>query len=591
MTQQHGLTWGSLDFVSTTPAASGYLVESVADGSSFGNPEQRVEVVRSLLTDGALAVLEGWDNREVVIRLRLSAPLAAAGPALAAAEAALMREILATRKSQLAWVPPATDAKTCVFDVVGASLDRDYQGEWDLEEKAREYRYFLLTLTCLPFARTAARTVVPALPPPAVTPVVVVIDTCDSTSGWTASGTNVTTPVVTSTGGYVQAAATSTSTPGVESLNLARAGSISFGSTPYLRITASDTSLGEGGSLSAVGGGGVMSPKLVAASPTIAGASDYYFGPLTSVTSIAFSRASTTTASGASVALRVHEVARTDALPASGTSRQQARSATVTGSAPTQAMARLYDATPAALGTEVLFYTSTNPQSSPALRPFRTASAAETTDSTMVSGKRNTLTSAMTFRIPSSRITEGTYSLLARLNVSTAGTIGWSTRIVSATGTTTVGSSVVISGSTAVGTTGGAYQVVNLASIPLPAVKAEADQAIELTLTGTANMTLDESWLFAVHDGALTWVTDSDSLTWIEIRSPELGAARPSVYGGTGAKGANSVCIDWKCKSFGAHRFEPGLMQIFTVASTSLVSQSELEFYPRYHSHVGDEAA
>ncbi|SFM98432.1 hypothetical protein SAMN05421671_4541 [Pimelobacter simplex] len=104
-------------------------------------------------------------------------------------------------------------------------------------------------------------------------------------------------------------------------------------------------------------------------------------------------------------------------------------------------------------------------------------------------------------------------------------------------------------------------------------------------------MTLDESWLFAVHDGALTWITDSDSLTWIEIRSPELGAARPSVYGGTGAKGANSVCIDWKCKSFGAHRFEPGLMQIFTVASTSLVSQSELEFYPRYHSHVGDEAA
>ena len=53
----------------------------------------------------------------------------------------------------------------------------------------------------------------------------------------------------------------------------------------------------------------------------------------------------------------------------------------------------------------------------------------------------------------------------------------------------------------------------------------------------------------------------------------------------------NSVCIDWKCESFGAHRFDPGLMQIFTVTTTSKVSQSTLEFYPRYHSHVEDDAA
>lgn len=575
MSQRHALKWGALDFAPTAPAAAGYLIESVADGTAFGNPEARVESVRSLLTDGSLAILEGWDNREVTIRLRLSSPAAVAGPALAAAESALMAELLATSKSPLVYTPPATDAATCVFDVVGATLERDYADDFDLEEEQREYRYYSLTLTCLPFARAKDKVVVPALPPEPPSPTVVTIDDCNSTTGW--SGLDGTT--ITAGAGSV----IGTAQPDWDAV-VVRTGAVSMtGATPYLRVQVTATTTA---SLRLprfqIDASPTNLPIVSVGEPADGNGKVYYLQPPPS-----FSKLKITVEKqidpGLGSVVEVHDVARTNSI---GGTRQTSRSATVAGSAPTQAAIRLFDATPGPLGSDILVYTSGNNSWRPALRAYRVSSAAETADSAMVSGKRNTLTSAMTFKIPANLLSEGTYSLLARLNVSTAGPLGWSVRMVSSSGSTTVGSSVVLSGTTTVGTTGGNYQVVNLASIPLPVVKAEANQAVELTLTGTANMTIDEGWLFGTHDGVLTWLSDTDSLSWIEIRSPALGASRPSVYGGTGAKGANSVCIDWKCKSFGTHRFEPGLMQIFTVASTSLASQSEIEFYPRYHSHV-----
>ena len=79
-----------------------------------------------------------------------------------------------------------------------------------------------------------------------------------------------------------------------------------------------------------------------------------------------------------------------------------------------------------------------------------------------------------------------------------------------------------------------------------------------------------------------------------------IGAPLPSIYGGTGAKGANSINVSWKAAglvngisygSFGSHRAEPGLMQIFTVCTSSQAAQSEIEYYERYHSHVAGSAA
>lgn len=553
---------------------AGYAVEAMADGTHFGNPQALIEVVKSLLTDGSLAVLEGWDNREAPIRLRLSAPTAIAGPALAEAEKALMLAVTARSKAPLVYIPPAQDAVTCVFDVVAAKLERDVSEDWDLEEVRREYRYYLLTLTCLPFARTEESVVVPALAPPPITPTTVIIDDGSSLTNWTASGALTGPPP------------TSGDTTASHAM-LTRTGAVALGATPYLKVTVNATYNGVASSPSFSIDGDIAAGTIIAQSGNV-----YYLEPGADFTTLRVLAVPTATWNPFPPStVQVTEVARTNVLPVSGTTRQQTRTATVQGSAPTQAAIRLFDATPADLGVDVLVYTTTNTNLSPALRPWRVSSAAVTADAAMVSGGRNTLTSSMVFEIPAAKFTEGTYALMGRLNVTTGGDLTWSARMVNAAGATTLGSAITTSGTVTLGVTTG-YEVLNLGSLGLPVVAVEADQMVELTLTGTANMTFDEGWLFGLDDGALTWIRDATTdLQWIEIRSPELSATRPSVYGGTGAVGNGAACIDFMCRSFGAHRFEPGLMQVFTVTTTSLVSQSELEFYPRYHSHVEGSAA
>ncbi|TQK73358.1 hypothetical protein [Nocardioides sp. SLBN-35] len=595
MTLPAEITWGALKFVNpeAAPPAEGYLVHAMA-GTGFGNPQPLIDTVKSMLTDGSLAVLEGWDNREVQVHLRISAPRATAGTALPEGEAVLFAQVQAEVKAPLVYVPPAEDSPTCVFDVVVARLDRDTSDSWDIEEQAgRAYRYYLLTLTCLPFVRGEQTVVVPALPVPpnpGGAAVFVNLDTCDSTTNWAASYVGgsgfALTPVAVNSGAVrakaVVSGGSATEYPGITET---RTGALSMSGNPYLAIDVRTSHPSVYVVPTITVDGVVKTP--IAVDPIGGGLTRIYVasGNFTTV-AVSALRVTGGPFDGSDRWLEVANVARTDTIgdKVNSTLRQQSRTATVSGSAPTTAEVRFFDATPSTLGTEILVHTSRNTAWRPPLR--RWCVTATTADATRVSGGRNTLASPMTMRIPANQFTEGVYSLMALMLVSTAGTLTWSAKMVSSTGTATVGSTVVTTGTVAVPTTGGVYKTLNLAAIPLPVLKVEADQMVELTLTGTANMTVDEGWLFGLHDGALTWLQDVDSLTWIEIRSPELGAARPSVYGGTGAKGANSVCIDWKCQSFGAHRFEPGLMQIFTVSSASLVGQSEIEFYERGHSHM-----
>ncbi|MCR1785295.1 hypothetical protein KVF89_22335 [Nocardioides carbamazepini] len=579
------VSWGALDFMDpeAAPPAEGFLIHAMADETGLGNPKAITQVIKSLLTDGSLAVLEGWDNREIKIHLRFSPGTAAvAGPALAAAEAALFAQVLAEAKAPLVYTPPAEDAPVCVFDVVAAELERDYSGPWDLDEEMRAFRYYLLTLVCLPFVRGLETTVAPALPVPPVTPTTVSIDACTSLTGWTAGYTTDQqtwpgTPVLAESGQAVQFQHSSALS------FVQRNGAVAMGATPYLVVDATGEAKLTPDSW--VGGPEYISVRIdgVPIQPVATSGTLCYFRPPPSFTTLHV-RGGILGVLGTRVTVR--QISRTDTIPGSGTNRQLSRTVTVAGSAPTTAAIRLFDATPAALGTDILVFSSRNLAWKNALRPYRITSAAVTGDATMVSGARNTLSTPMICRFAASLLTEGTYALMAKMLVSTAGSFGWSARMVSSSGGLTVGSSVTVAGSVTVPTTGGVSRVLNLGALPLPVIRAEADQMVELTLTGTPNMTLDEGWLHGLHDGALTWLQDSDSMTWLEIRSPELGAARPSVYGGTGAKGTGGVCVDWKCQSFGAHRFEPGPMAINTVTTSSLASQSEIEFYERGFGHM-----
>lgn len=591
MTQQHGLTWGALDFVSETPTDAGWLIEAVAEGASFGNPEPVVEIVQSLLTDGALAVTQRWDNREITIKVRLSG---VDGDAIAAAEAALMAEVLATEKSPLVWTPPTDNAAVTVFDVVNARLDRDYEG-WDDDEVLQENRYFLLTLTCLPFARTEEKTVVPALSSGSAT--ATVIDACTSFTNWTASFLGLTGTSSGSTGGYVYAQGTKA---GAAALALSRnfPTPVPMGGDTYLRVTVQASHVGTYSAFydSPDSGGWGPYPLTLAASRTssIGGAFDfYYYTPDVPSDSIDSLQLYLEIPSGGSSTayLRIHEVSRTSSIPAG---RQGSRNASVSGSAPTQAALRVYDSTPAALGGDILVYTSRNTDWLVSLRQYRTSGDTVTADPTAVSGATNPLSiEGIDCRIPASVFTQGTYALLARVNITTAGSISWraSTRASMAGGSTPGASATEIAGSMPVAVTSG-FTVMPLATFTLPRIAVEGQQAVLIQIWGASGAgTFDEAWLFSLDDGALTWIKDTESLTWIEIRSPELGSARPSVYGGLAADRSDGVCIDWKCESFGVHRFDPGIMQIFTVTPNTTASKSEIEFYPRYHSHVTTEGS
>lgn len=605
MAQSHSIQWDPslppFSGIGSKFPEAGYAIEAMAKGTNFGNPEAIIEVVKSLLADGSLAVLEGWDNREAPIRLRLSAPTAVAGPALAEAEKALMHAVLAKKKAPLVYVPIAQDSATCVFDVVAAKLERDTEDEWTREETFRSYRYYLLTLTCLPFVRPPDTEVVPALAPTPPTPTNVTIDDGSSVTAWTVTTDEGGTTSKSSSGSELTFGASGWPNAGTHQAIVKRTGAIAMGTTTkYLRIRMAHGFTGSVSSSDAAPSFFFWSGTTptytetvaTAAVPNSNGLKDYYFLPPANIDAISYTHSAYAPGKTYGLTSRVDEIVRTDTLLSAGTTRQQARLATVTGSAPTQAEIRLFDPTPAALGTDILVHTSSNTAWQPALRPYRKpVNDTVTADDTMVSGSRNVLDLGSAFIIPARLLTEGTYALMARIKVSSPASLTWRAGTSDADGNDVVGSATGQTGTIALAATGSEYKVVNLLALALPVVRTEGEQCVRIELYGAPAVTLDEAWLFGLHDGALTWLQDADSLSWIEIRSPELSATRPSVYGGTGAKGANAVCVDWKCQSFGAHRFDPGPIQITTITTTSKLSQSEIEYYPRSHSHVEGSAA
>lgn len=585
--QDGSIIWGDVQLHG--PAADGlnYTIETTAEGTSFGDPIPIIEQVASLAIDGALAARTGWENRDIPVRIKVSAN---DGQTHALIEAMLTAQVLMDRPPPLVYTPRIGNAAPAVFDVLVADMQRDVDGDWDLDEAQRGDRFWLLTLTCLPFARTVDTVKVSALTPTVGSPTVTSIDGCTSTTNWTAT-TNLASPTgPTVVGGGLRAAGNAIGIGQFATLVRTVATSTTL---PYLVLDVYGTGTPSTWSVTI---DGVRAPIL----STIPGAGEsasaqvYVAAPSGgSFTTLAITASFAASTSTKAVTATVYNVAQTNyiALPGS-TSRELARQAQVMGSMPTRAAIRLFDATPAALGDNILIYTSNASDWVPSLRQYlKSPTSGITSDSTMVSGAHHKMDVASVFRFPALLLTEAAYALMARINCTIAGTLTWQAKLVDSTGANIVGSGQVLSGSVTVPVTTGltttGYQVLDLADrLQLPPAEVEtSDYYVQVTVTGTTNMNIDEAWLLDLDNGAATWIQDTDGLQWIEIRSPELGAARPSVFGGTGAVGAKSVCVDWKCQSFGAHRFEPGPLNVFTMTTSSLVSQCELEYFPRSGWH------
>ena len=601
--QPHELTWGGLMLAEPDADALAdlpYQFLVLGEGSTFGNPVSVIESIRSLLTDGSVAIRTGTDNRAVTLPLAI---VADDGEQLAVAEAALMLEVMADDPAALRWVPPAVESAPCNFDVLVADMDRGFPDLWELHESKRLTRYFTLTLTCLPWVRPDEPVVVEALPlEPETEPVVTDVDTCGSITNWTreTNGGSPSGPTAVTVSGETAIEVSASIDSASDYLRLVRTASIAAPVGEFIAVDAQLVAPANiKGNWSAYFSGSWRSPITVVAGAGEAGSTRLYFGGTGTIGSIKLAFNYTRDPAGPTyISLRVFNVAVTDqiVLP-SATKRERLRTLEVLGSAPTTAALRLFTDTDD-LGTQGLIFTGTSGEVfPPPLRTWLDSSAAVTADTDMVSGARNTLDDPMVFLIPANLLASGTYALVAKIRRDaspTIRTIDWSAKVTDDTGADVLASDVVTSGSIDVTLADTSWHLRQLASLALPPVKLDDGDgyAVEITLdvaSAGIEVLVDEAWLFDTDRGAFTmWNLPADAgLSWIEVRSPELDAPLPAVYGGTGGSDLlEAQDISRYVDAFGVHRFPPGTLLVFTACSGSIQSQASAEYYTRHHSHV-----
>lgn len=607
--QQPELAWGSLMIATDAPADVPWVCEALATDTDFGNPVPLVEEVRSWLLGGAsLSTVTGWGERTVPIRIRLSAE---DGQAMSQAEAAFFTEARRSerglRPAPLVWTPPMLAAWPAVYDVTRATFERDYPDGWGHSERFRHCRYFRLTFTTLPWVRDPETVTIPALPVP-VNPEApanrVVIDNCESTTGWT--------PVAIPTAywaslslnqiaGYlrVQAIATAGARAPLD-LAIDRAGAISMTGTPYLTVDVDVSTFVDGNIVpgSTDGVSVVINntayykvAEIVPAGAASVNVRRLYFEVPEAFTSLRVRNHVYRAPSAVTHQLRVHEIARVDRIEIEGTNGLQvARTAIIGGAAPTGAAIRLDAGPDPLIGSTALIYTGASPVVS--LRSLKTASAAVTVDNTKISGAYNDLSVPMVFRVPVNRLARARYSQLARLSFTGNVIVKWQARLVASDGTDIPGSDVVRSGETLLRNPSiDPWRIHCLADVKMPVIDVEGDNthAVEITIsmtTGGANVLIDEGWLANTEQGAVTTVHEPSAfqLSAIELRSPQLDAPVPSVVGTWIGYGTQNIT---RLARMGMHELEPGPVNIFTATDLARYVPCELEYYQRYPFHPG----
>ena len=169
------LTFGGLDWVGGT-SSEGWTMHALANGADFGAPESLVEVLPRLLLDGEQVTHVRDSNRTLSFRVEVRAGDAVA---LARGEAALAREVLKPRNT-LRWKPCLEPAAVSLFDSYRGSLRLEFD---DTAELVRRRRVYAVSLPCAPYASSVDEVVVSATPVGGAA-ADVLVDACDSVSGW-----------------------------------------------------------------------------------------------------------------------------------------------------------------------------------------------------------------------------------------------------------------------------------------------------------------------------------------------------------------------------------------------------------------------
>lgn len=535
-----------------------------------------VEGVTSQIADGDIERVVRYGNRAYVLELYVEGPTLGS---LAESEALLRSEL---RRTGLLLTHDPGDALTpvSVYEVQTAQLTPQRRDD----HESHLLRKFTLTLTCAPFARSANPVTLAALPSGGAA---AVVDTCDSTTGWS-TGITANSDTLSVSGGAVW----STDTSGNDAASLYRPAAIDVSSYPYFVLEWKATP-------SAIG---ILVIGMPAAAPQFpselrrAALPDGWYrstwavepGDLASGFQLSFSGSGVTS-------LGIREVSVSGAAPGTG-ARQLTRIIETGGTERTPASIHVASTTGVdGLGGLAIVHTSPEDGSgySPPLRRWRTSASTgpETVDASALSGKWEDIayvSGGFYAEVPTSALPEGGYVLMARIRSATAplnqGTLYWSTSTIFPDTTTQQG---FTNGNIDYAVGGTDPLIFPIAALSLPSVRTRSGKVqivLQAITSSGPQVQLDEAWLFRADDDcALTIVRSFQPDLWLD--SPDLSSPVPRVWIGDGRD--LQVHPAGALDALGNHVLSPDGTSVFTAALTDNPA-TDVTFYRRWHSNAAE---
>lgn len=580
----HGITLGGLSLMADGDSVvhdGGFTTEVSADGTTWGNPEVVISTLISQLTDGDLVTQTRAGNRQPVLYVRIAADTHAG---LIAGDTALSAVV--GTPCELTWQPFDPLAPLTVIDVVHSRMDHT----WDDMDERRRRRTWVVTMSALPWPRSATQVVTPAVATGATT----VVNAGTATTGWTAANSPPGATVTVASGAIVN-----TYAAGASGAGLRLAGPVDVSTTKYIAVDWKTSVPAFHGFW--VDDSGIQITEVRREPAPVATFTRSWYqvdDAATSIASLTFVVVHTATT--ATATLSIDQVIKASTLPVTGTARQLSRTIDPDGNIPAEGTIKVQHATEG-LGQVIVFSHPAEGGYSPALRQWRISGDTPTPDTGVVSGAFNTLVAATGYRAPITSVPVGDVQLWARL--ARSGSTG-AVRIFWAA-ESWVGSSVVgdqQAGSTVVDfPVSDAWYMVPLGRMTSPPAKVGPagffQMGIQRDSSSSANIIIDEAWLFAMDKGRLTVVdcgtgtpTIGSIANRLRVAAPSLDAPFGAIEVATAADFSDSyVATSTKvmCDQTG-HRFDPNGSVIYAVTSGPATEASvSFEHYARWRAEAG----
>lgn len=572
------LVYGSLDLTDDP-----YSIEF---GSDVGAPQNVVEAYAFLLQDGEIELSDRASNRTLAFNVIVEgADLAE----MADAEAALIAET--EKPLNTVTIDPGDFGPASVYETYRGQVTLVRDDDWELNHLRR----YSVTVRAMPFARSDAEVIAPALAASGTT--TTLVDNGSATTNWTGTTNGAAATVNVSSGAVGM---TTASLSGDVTIALTRTASITTSATKYLVVDWKG-SAGTGPSLRAYGDGVELTKVAESPSPTAGYTRTWFYVTAASVAALRLDSLSSPSwnpaLGGVARTLYVDNIDRTDVVPVIGSGRQLLRSISIAGSAPTTGSIAIEHSTNALGDVMAYFWPDDSRGYSPPLRQFRTSGGAVTSDAAMVSGAHETVAgTTVTYQIPASRLFAGLHLLMLRVAVSNPATVVG----VTYTATTLINGTDV--GASVTGPTRSLtfsdtnYAIFTIGRLLLPTRDLDPASAavvqIQVSFTG-AGSTLDEAWLFNIESGDLIGpvacgtgaAASGGPARRLFLEATTVYEPRPTLRIGHAADRSDSF-FPATLRGWQFPRLKPDRVSVLTVTTNTTDASVTLRHKPTWHTHA-----